>query len=54
MKNIIFVGGIHGVGKGTFCNLITKQTGIANYSSGKLLSDAKSDVSISKRTSNSS
>ena len=37
MKNIIFVGGIHGVGKGLICKLIATKMGINHLSSSEVL-----------------
>lgn len=37
MKNIIFVGGIHGVGKGTVCNEIALKTGSIYFTAGEIL-----------------
>ena len=36
-KNILFVGGIHGVGKGTICNRIEKFITIETVSASDLL-----------------
>jgi len=40
-KNIIFISGIHGVGKTSLCNFISLKYKIAYYSASKLISDAK-------------
>lgn len=37
-KNIIFVGGIHGVGKTTFCNNLSKELSLEHFSSSTLIS----------------
>jgi adenylate kinase len=37
MKNIIFIGGIHGVGKGTICKEIALKTDIVHLSSSQIL-----------------
>lgn len=37
-KNIIFVGGIHGVGKTTICNNLSNELSIEHYSSSNLIS----------------
>lgn len=37
MKNIIFIGGIHGVGKGTICNEIALKTGSIHLSASQIL-----------------
>lgn len=36
-KNIIFIGGIHGVGKGTICNEITSKTDIIHITASEIL-----------------
>ena len=36
---MIFVSGIHGVGKTFFCNRLKEQLGIATYSASKLIAD---------------
>lgn len=42
-KNIIFVGGIHGVGKTTLCNKVAKSFQIEHYSSSELISKLNSN-----------
>lgn len=37
MKNIIFIGGIHGVGKGTSCNEIALKTGSIHLTASQIL-----------------
>lgn len=37
MKNIIFIGGIHGVGKGTICNEIALKTGLVHLTASQIL-----------------
>lgn len=37
VKKIIFVGGIHGVGKGTFCNRVSNLTNLVHLSSSSLI-----------------
>jgi len=37
MGNIHFIGGIHGVGKGTICNKVCEQTGIVHLTASELL-----------------
>lgn len=40
--NLIFVAGVHGVGKSTFCNeLISRQSSLNHLSASKLISDFK-------------
>lgn len=52
-NNIIFVGGIHGVGKTTLCNLLSHSLDIKSYSSSKLISLIKNDnISADKKVSN--
>jgi adenylate kinase len=41
MKSMIFVGGVHGVGKTTFCNMIYEKYHLLSYSASRLISDAK-------------
>lgn len=40
-NNIIFVAGIHGVGKTTICSKICKKSGIKHYSASELISKYK-------------
>lgn len=40
---MIFIGGVHGVGKSTFCSLAEKRFGIHAYSSGRLIADYKNN-----------
>lgn len=42
-KNIIFIGGIHGVGKTTLCRQISKEVSINHYSASELISKLKLD-----------
>ena len=37
MKNVIFIGGIHGVGKGTLCNKICNQLNLQHLSASEVL-----------------
>ncbi|MDG2432540.1 ATP-binding protein [Flavobacterium sp.] len=37
MKNIIFIGGIHGVGKGTICKKITSNTTLSHVTASEML-----------------
>lgn len=37
MKNLIFIGGIHGVGKGTFCDKVSSHTNTIHLSSSDLI-----------------
>ncbi|MBY6825656.1 ATP-binding protein, partial [Clostridium botulinum] len=41
-NNIIFVGGIHGVGKTTLCNHMSKKIKLENYSSSDLIKNLNS------------
>ncbi|NLK94698.1 MAG: AAA family ATPase [Clostridiales bacterium] len=43
-KNVIFIGGVHGVGKTTTCNRIVSNINIKHYSSSKLISKLRNDV----------
>lgn len=36
-KNIIFIGGIHGVGKGTICKEISLNTGLIHFTASQIL-----------------
>ena len=38
---MIFISGIHGVGKTFFCNLVKERLGIKSYSASKLIADKK-------------
>lgn len=38
---MIFVSGIHGVGKTYFCNLIKEKLGIESYSASHLIADRR-------------
>lgn len=50
---MIFVSGIHGVGKTFFCNQVKEQLGINTYSASKLISDRRDkDFSVDKHVSN--
>jgi len=40
---MIFVGGIHGVGKSYFCERITNKTGLQAYSASKLIAELKNE-----------
>lgn len=42
-NNIIFVGGIHGVGKTTLCHYLANELNIMNYSSSKLIAKLNSE-----------
>lgn len=46
MGKIIFIGGIHGVGKGTICKKLAQQVGIEHLSASEVLkwSEVKDDV----------
>lgn len=39
--NISFIGGIHGVGKTTFCKLLTERMGYLHYSASSLIKEYK-------------
>ena len=38
---MIFISGVHGVGKSFFCNLLKERLGLISYSESKLISDRK-------------
>ena len=38
---MIFISGVHGVGKSYFCNLVKEATGIECYSASSLIKDRK-------------
>ena len=38
---MIFISGVHGVGKSYFCKLVKDSIGIASYSASKLIADKK-------------
>ena len=38
---MIFVNGVHGVGKSYFCNLVKESTGIETYSASTLIAEKK-------------
>lgn len=44
---MIFVSGVHGVGKSYFCNLVKESTGIETYSASTLIA-AKKQSEFSK------
>lgn len=52
MKEIIFISGIHGVGKTTLCNQIKKHIEINNYSCSDIIKDNSDYVETSKVISN--
>lgn len=43
MENMVFVGGIHGVGKTFFCNQISKKYNIRSYSASKLIEQKRNE-----------
>lgn len=46
---MIFISGIHGVGKTYFCNMIKEKLGINNYSASQLIADKRNrDFSVDK------
>lgn len=52
-KKIIFVGGIHGVGKTTLCRKISKELSLKHYSASELISNLKSEnIAKDKKVSN--
>lgn len=53
IKNIIFIGGIHGVGKTTICNKLSKELSIKHYSSSNLIARLDSQrIKKDKRANN--
>lgn len=38
---MIFISGVHGVGKSYFCNIVKERTGIESYSASRLISERK-------------
>lgn len=44
MKNIVFIGGIHGVGKTTFCKKTLKRIGVKHYSAGHLIKSLNKEL----------
>lgn len=52
-NNIIFIGGVHGVGKTTLCNYLFSKLYIKNYSCSGLISKLNSEkINDNKRVSN--
>jgi len=52
-KKIIFIGGIHGVGKTTLCRKISKKIPLKHYSASELISKLKCEnIGKDKRVSN--
>lgn len=45
-KNIIFVGGIHGVGKTTLCKILEERMSIKHFSASQLIKSLKDDPSV--------
>lgn len=43
-KTIFFIGGIHGVGKSYFCQVLSSELGIKHYSASELIKLMKSDL----------
>ena len=41
MKNLIFIGGIHGVGKTTFCAELSQRYPLSSFSASRIISDVK-------------
>lgn len=52
MNNTIFVSGIHGVGKTTFCNWLSKELQLNFYSAGQLINQKINNDSKNKEVSN--
>jgi adenylate kinase len=52
-KRLIFVGGVHGVGKTTFCQKIANSSGVQHFSASELIKRIlKSDYAKNKHTQN--
>ena len=51
-KNIVFIGGIHGVGKGTFCNTLTTRYKIEHLTCSSVLKWQPEDVECTKAVKN--
>lgn len=51
-RKIIFIGGIHGVGKSTFAREISSKNNIPFYSSSELISKLKGEIFTNKWTTN--
>lgn len=52
MKKIIFIGGIHGAGKGTFCAKLSNALGLTHFSSSELINWTKISSKENKTVSN--
>ena len=51
--NLIFIGGVHGVGKTTFCDVLLKKYQIPSYSASRLISKRKAvQFNANKKTGN--
>lgn len=48
MKNIIFIGGIHGVGKTTFCQKVLQKINIQHYSASHLIKSIDKELIYNK------
>jgi len=51
LKNIIFVSGIHGVGKGTLCKKLNREIGFEHYSCSEIIKENSSYQENSKLVS---
>jgi adenylate kinase len=49
VNSLIFVGGIHGVGKTYFCSILTKEMNLSHYSSSQLISKQKQELYSSNK-----
>lgn len=49
-RRIIFIGGIHGVGKSTVCSSIASQLNIPHYSASELIQNTKQGLFTNKKT----
>lgn len=49
---MVFIGGVHAVGKGTLCNCLWRELGIQTYSSSKLIESARNLTFSSDKNTN--
>ncbi len=52
MSNVIFIGGIHGVGKGTICNKFCEQTDFVHITASEILKWNEISASDNKKVEN--
>src|SRR5262249_1164106 len=51
-RNVIFVGGIHGVGKTTYCEKLSSDLNLKHYSASDLIKEVKRTNSVHKNVKN--